>query len=208
MVDFSWIYALYLIDPRAVWKGQLALLLMSVAAGAVLIIRVNPDSEALRRLERGAVASILVIVGLEFAVIIGYFLYPSYLNHTEAANAAVSWLGWEGYPLYPRLDIGDVYGLQYGPAFYQVTGFFLWLLGPSTAASKIPGLIAFTLSQVLSFVTLRRMGAGAAEALAITGMQCLVLFGFTDQGYVSGVRPLWFSPHRPLSLLQPMRPRW
>ena len=189
VVDFSWIYGLYSIDPRAVWKGQLVLLLAFVAVAAVLVLPVNLESRALRWLKRSGVTSILVIVGLEFAFLIRYLLYPSYLNHTEAANAAVAWLGWEGYPLYPRLDTGDVYGLQYGPAFYQVTGFFLWLLGPSTVASKIPGLIAFTLSQVLSFVTLWRMGAGATEALAMTGVQCLVLAGFRDQGYVSGVRP-------------------
>jgi hypothetical protein len=189
VVDFSWIYALYSIDPRAVWKGQLVLLLALVAAAAVLVLPVNLESGALRWLKRSGVTSILVIVGLEFAFLLRYLLYPSYLNHTEAANAAVAWLGWEGYPLYPRLDTGDVYGLQYGPAFYQVTGFFLWLLGPLTAASKIPGLIAFTLSQVLSFVTLRRMGGGAGEALAMTGVQCLVLAGFTDQGFAAGVRP-------------------
>ncbi len=44
----------------------------------------------------------------------------STLNHAEANTAAVSWLGWEGYPLYPRLDGGDVYGLQYGSALYQL----------------------------------------------------------------------------------------
>jgi len=69
-----------------------------------------------------------------------------------------------------------------------VTGFFLWLLGPSIGASKIPGLGAFALSQVLSFVTLRRSGAGVTEALTLTGAQCVVLAGFTDQGFVSGVR--------------------
>src|SRR5262249_54579676 len=75
-----------------------------------------------------------------------------------------------------------------GPAFYQVMGFFLWLFGPSIGVSKIPGLIGFALSQVLSFVTLRRSGAGVVEGLTLTGVQCLVLAGFTDQGYVSGVR--------------------
>jgi hypothetical protein len=154
-----------------------------------MFIPLNWDSLALRWLKRCAVASILVIVGLEFAVVLRYLLYPSYLNHAEAADTAVSWLGWEGYPLYPRLDIGDIYGLQYGPAFFQVTGFFLWLFGPSTAASKIPGLIAFALSQVVSFVTLRRTGAGVEETLTMTGLQCLILAGFTDQGFVSGVRP-------------------
>lgn len=128
------------------------------------------------------------MAGLQFAVLIHYLLYPSYLNHAEANAAAVSWLGWEGYPLYPPLDKGDVYGVAYGPALYQVTGFFLWLFGPSIGTSKIPGLTAFALSQVLSFATLWRAGLGVGGALTMTGMQCLLQAGFTDQGYVSGVR--------------------
>jgi len=187
-IDLSYLYALYSIDPRAVWKGQLVLLLMLGTTAVVMIVHLNPESRALRWFKGCGVTVIIIMVLLQLALLTGYFFYPSYLNHAEASNAAVSWLGWEGYALYPRLGTGDVYGLQYGPAFYQATGFFLWLFGPSIAASKIPGLIEFVLSQVLSFVTLRRSGAGAAEALTITGVQCLVLAGFTDQGFVSGVR--------------------
>jgi hypothetical protein len=73
----------------------------------------------------------------------------------------------------------------------------------------MPGLIAFALSQVMSFVTLRRSGAGVAEALTMTGVQCLVLAGFTDQGFVSGVRSddSYFLPRRPLSLWQYLCPQ-
>jgi hypothetical protein len=187
-IELSAIYYLYSIDPRAVWKGQLALMILVAAAAAAKFITLNPESRGLRRLKHFGVAGIAVMVALQFAVLVRYLFYPSYLNHVEAITAAVSWLGWEGYPLYPRLDGGDVYGLQYGPVLFQVTGFFLWLLGPSIGASKIPGLMAFALSQVLSFVTLRRAGASVAEALTMTGVQCVVLAGFTDQGYVSGVR--------------------
>ena len=187
-IDLSALYPLYSIDPRAVWKGQLAVLIAVVAAAAVMVIPLNPESRGLYWLKRCGVAGILLIGALQFALLIRYLFYPSYLNHMEATVAAVSWLGWEGYPLYPRLDTGDAYGLPYGPALYQITGFFLWVLGPSIGASKVLGLAAFTLSQVLSFVTLRRSGASVTEALTMTGVQCLVLAGFTDQGYVSGVR--------------------
>jgi hypothetical protein len=187
-VDLSPLYFLYSIDPRAVWKGQLALLIGVAAAAAMMVIPLNPESLGLRWLKRCGIAGIVVLAALLFAVLIRYLSYPSYLNHAEAFFAAVSWLGWEGYPLYPRLDGGDVYGLPYGPALYQLIGFFLWLLGPSIVASKVSGLTAFALSQVLSFLTLRRSGAGVAEALTMTGVQCVVLAGFTDQGYVSGVR--------------------
>ena len=187
-IDLSPIYFLYSIDPRAVWKGQLALLIAVAAAMAMMVIPLNPKSRGLSWFKRCSCAGIIVLAAVQFIVVIRYLFYPSYLNHAEAIVAAVSWLGWEGYPLYPRLDTGDVYGLQYGPALYQVTSFFLWLFGPSIGASKIPGLAAFAVSQVLSYITLRRSGAGVAAALTMTAAQCVVLAGFTDQGYVSGVR--------------------
>ena len=112
----------------------------------------------------------------------------STLNRAEANTAAVSWLGWEGYPLYPRLDGGDVYGLQYGSALYQVNRVRSLAARAMDGALKILGLTAFALSQILSFVTLRRTGAGVAEALTMTGVQCVVLAGFTDQAYASGMR--------------------
>jgi len=193
-IDLSFLYPLYSLDPRAVWKGQLALLIAVAAAAAVLVIPLNAESRGLRWVKRCGVAGIMLVGALQFALLIRYPFYPSYLNHGEATDAAVSWLGWEGYPLYPRLDTGDVYGVQYGPAFYQVTGFFLWLFEPSIAASKIVGLTAFALSQVLSFLTLRRTGSSVAAALTMTGAQCVVLAGFTDQGTPFGVRsdPLLF----------------
>jgi hypothetical protein len=187
-IDLSPLYPLYSIDPRAVWKGQLALLIAVAGAAIVMVKPPNPDTRGLLWLKRCGVAGIAIIAVLEFAVLIRYLFYPSYLNHAEAIDAAVSWLSWEGYPLYPQLDTDDIYLAPYGPVFYQVTGFFLWLLGPSIGASKIPGLMAYVLSQILCFVTLRRTGAGVVAALAMTGVQCAILAGFTDQGYVSGVR--------------------
>jgi hypothetical protein len=187
-IDLSPLYPLYSIDPRAVWKGQLALLIAAAGTAIVMVIPPNPDSRGLLWLKRCGVSGIAIMAVLQFAVLIRYLFFPSYLNHAEAVVAAVSWLGWEGYPLYPRLDTGDVYGLNYGPALFQVNGFFLWLFGPSIGASKILGLTAFTLSQPLCFVTLRRTGAGVSEALTMTGVQCVVQAGFTDQGFVSGVR--------------------
>jgi hypothetical protein len=187
-IDLSFLYPLYSLDPRAVWKGQLALLLSVGTAAAVMVIPLNPESRGLRWLKHCGAAGIMLVGALQFALLIRYLFYPSYLNHGEANNVAVSWLGWEGYPLYPRLDTGDVYGVQYGPAFYQAIGFFLWLFEPSIAASKILGLTAFALSQVLSFLTVRRTGSGVAAALTMTAVQCVVLAGFTDQGIAWGVR--------------------
>ena len=142
-IDLSFLYPLYSIDPRSVWKGQFALLIAAAVGVFLAVIALDPDSRSLRWLKRCGVAGITIMTAVQFAVVIGYLFYPGYLNHAEANVASVSWLGWEGYPLYPRLDVGDVYGVAYGPALYQVTGFFIWLFGPSIGASKILGLTAF-----------------------------------------------------------------
>jgi hypothetical protein len=131
-IDISPLYPLYSVDPRAVWKGQLALLIAMAGAAIVMVTPLNPESRGLLWLKRCSVAGIAIMAVMELAVVVGHLFYPGYLNHVEANVAAVSWLGWEGYPLYPRLDVGDVYGVAYGPALYQATGFFLWLFGPST----------------------------------------------------------------------------
>jgi hypothetical protein len=208
-IDLSFLYPLYSLDPRAVWKGQLTVIIAVVAAAAVMVIPLNPYSRGLRWLKRCGVAGIMLMGALQFALLIRYLFYPAYLNHAEAVVAAVSWLGWEGYPLYPRLDTGDAYGVLYGPALFQLNGFFLWLFGPSISASKILGLTAFALSQVLSFVTLRRSGSGVGEALTMTGVQCLMLAGFTDQGMAFGVRsdPLLFLASQTAVLVATSAPR-
>jgi hypothetical protein len=188
LIDLSPLYPLYSIDPRAVWKGQLALLIALATAVAVTLIPLSSGSRGLQWLKRCGLVAVLLMGAIEIFLLLRYLLYPSYLNHAEAMVVATSWLGWEGYPLYPGPDGGNVYGAQYGPFLFQIIGFFLWLFGPSIGASKIPGYTAFALSQVMSFATLRRAGAGAGEALAMTAVQCVVLAGFTDQGFVFGAR--------------------
>src|SRR5215469_14400266 len=124
-----------------------------------MVLPLNAGSRLLRWLKFCCVAGIASMTILQFALLVRYLFYPSYINHGEALVTEISWLNWEGYPLYPPLDTGDVYAEPYGPALFQATGFFLWLFGPSIGASKILGLTAFALSQILSFVTLRLTGA-------------------------------------------------
>jgi hypothetical protein len=179
---------LYSINPRAVWPGLLALIGLLCLAAAVMTKPPAPGSRIVRTLQCSAVLAILVVLPLHAALLIAYLHYPSYLDHMEANVAAVSWLGWQRYPIYPSLTTGDVYGVPYGPVVYQGIGFALWLLGPSIASSKAFCLVAFFLVQVLSFIVLRRSGASTVEALAITAAQCAVQAGFTSQGYAGGVR--------------------
>ena len=71
-IDLSSIYFLYSIDPRAVWKGQLALLICVAAAAVVAVIPFNPQSRGLRWLKGCGVAGIVVLAALQIAVLIRY----------------------------------------------------------------------------------------------------------------------------------------
>ena len=86
----SFLYPLYSIDPRSVWKGQLALLLVVVATATVSVIPLNPQSRALRWLKAGGVAGVAAMAVVQFAILVRYLSYPGYLNHAEANVAAVS----------------------------------------------------------------------------------------------------------------------
>jgi hypothetical protein len=80
-IDLSFLYPLYSLDPLAVWKGQLALLISLAVAAAVSLIPLNPESRALRWLKICGVAGIMFLGALQFALLIRYLFYPSYLNH-------------------------------------------------------------------------------------------------------------------------------
>ena len=80
------------------WKAQLALLLVVVATPTVSVIPLKTQSRsALAEGRRRGVAAMAVLL---FALLVRYLSYPDNLNHAEANVAAVSWLGWEGYPLH------------------------------------------------------------------------------------------------------------
>lgn len=182
-------HRLFAINPRVVWPGLLTLLFVGVAAALLTIIAPAPRSVWASRLIRYGASAMAIIVVVQLGFAGAYLLYPSYFDHVEAVNMAVSWLGWNGSPLYPSPETGDIYGLQYGPLFYQANGFFLWLFGPSIPASKIMGIVAFIAAPVLSLFSLRRAGSTLTETLFLTGAQLIVQAGFDDQGYVFGARP-------------------
>lgn len=179
---------LYSLNPRAVWPGALSLALLMVAAPLVAAVSLTSGSRLVRAGIYTLAAAVLVVLPLHAAVLADYFFYPSYLDHMEASVTAVSWLGWEGHPLYPSPATGDLYSFPYGPIAYQALGVTMGLFGASIASSKILGIMAFGLCQLLSFVLLRRSGASVTEALLITAAQCAIQAGFTSQGYAGGVR--------------------
>ena len=169
---------LYNLDPRATWPGFFSVLIVAVGALAVVIIHPRPGSVWRPRFIWFGSASILVLFTVQFAIMIVYVAYSNYIDDSEPAIVAASWLGWQGSPFYPPVETGDVYGVPYGPVLLQANGFILWLFGPSVAASKILGAGAFVTTQILAFVVFRRSGATFIEALTFVGTQCLLQSAF------------------------------
>jgi len=179
---------LYSIDPRAPWQGMLTLIILLITVPIFVIYPYLLSQRIAWTIKYGCIVAVIIVFPLHATFLLDYLHYPNYLDLMEPNIAAVSWLGWEGYPLYPSLTTGDAYCVPYGPLLYQALGFTLWLIGPSIAASKALGMAAFATTALLSFVALRRSGAGVVEALTIAAAQCAVAAGFTSQGYAGGVR--------------------
>ncbi|MFQ5763506.1 MAG: hypothetical protein ACE5GT_01120, partial [Rhodospirillales bacterium] len=51
-----------------------------------------------------------------------YLAYPAYLDHGEAAVAAMSWHVFQGLPAYPAFDDPDQITNLYGPVTYLIHG--------------------------------------------------------------------------------------
>jgi hypothetical protein len=179
---------LYGINQRLVWPGILVLILMLLGAAAARLMPPIFGAAWVGRLTRGAVLALGALVAFQVVLAGDYFLYPGYIDWAEPMIAAASWIGWRGEHLYPLLDKGDVFGNWYGPVLFQITGFSLWLFGPSIAGSKVLAIAAFTATPFVSFRMLRQNGATPSEALVLTLVQILLQAGFTNQAIAFGVR--------------------
>jgi hypothetical protein len=117
-----------------------------------------------------------------------YLVYPGFLDWVEPGAAGISWLAWQGAPIYPPLATGPIYSQVYGPLLFQAVGFFLGLLGPSIAISKIPGVAAFAVAHLATYLMLRHNQASRGLSLIIAATLCVVQAGFANQAYAFGVR--------------------
>src|SRR6266404_4301155 len=73
-----------------------------------------------------------------------YLGLPIYEDDFEASIVEVSWLTFNGFPMWPDLKTGgNLYGVLYGPMTYLVYWPSFATLGPSVFASKLVGIICF-----------------------------------------------------------------
>lgn len=178
---------LFEIDPRLTWLGMLGVILMLAAAAAVRFVAPGAWVKPAALLVAIALG---ILAFLQLLLACSYFFYPRYSDWIEPMVVAASWIGWRGGHFYPALSGGDMMGNWYGPVLYQLSGFFLWLFGPSIGSSKVLGVATFVGEQFLAFWMLKRIGASRAEAVVLTSVQFCCRQVSTSRASRSGRGPM------------------
>lgn len=103
-----------------------------------------------------------------------YLTWRGFSEQGEVNFSAVSWLLYQGYPLYVPFDSPTRYSLQHGPNIYIINGFFMKLFGPSYVTAKIAGIAALLLSIGL---TARRLYEDLDQkwTFILLGIECWLL---------------------------------
>jgi len=92
-------------------------------------------------LTAASVVVVLAYAGLALA----YLFSPVFSDHVEASVPGTAWYHAQGHPLYHAPDSVERYNLPYGPCLYLAVEASQHCLGPSIAASKLPGVLALLL---------------------------------------------------------------
>lgn len=115
-----------------------------------ILLKLNIHGKTSRLIEYACGYSTPVFFFVYLMMGVLYLFYPNYLSHIEPT---VAWLGVllkSGGCLYPvPLGSYPYYGILYGPALFEIQMVFQGLGLPTLVSSKLPGLIAFTLSSLI-----------------------------------------------------------
>lgn len=177
----------------------LLLFFLAAAAGSRLLraVTVRPPVGRLVLL----LASLTIILAY-VALVIWYLRQPAFFDQAEPTIPAVAAVLGAGKPLYPALDAPERYAHIYGPALFLLQAAALSLLGPSIAASKVPGAAAALIGLVAAYAVFRRR-VEVRGAVAGTAMCALVFSTFDNASYWTRSDPLivlcvvsgLFAPH-------------
>lgn len=90
-------------------------------------------------------------IGLLVVNPISHLLWPGFIDHAgEVTMASLSWLLYQGQPLYTTADSPYLYSLEHGPILYLLQGAFLTLLDPGFLTAKLHSFLAIIAVLTLS----------------------------------------------------------
>jgi hypothetical protein len=99
----------------------------------------------------------LVGIAILFTVSFVYLWRIVLLDHAgEVTLSAVSWLLYNGSPLYTTVDAPERYSLQHGPIIYLVVGGIMKLLGPSILTAKLSSVVSLLAISAISWCWFKR----------------------------------------------------
>jgi hypothetical protein len=104
-----------------------------------------------------------------------YLRWNGFAEQGEVNFSAVSWLLYQGYPLYTDIDYPGRYSLQHGPIVYLIAGAFMKLFGPSYITAKLSGIVALVLSILISWIWFSKL-IDKKYAFFLLGLETWILF--------------------------------
>jgi len=104
-----------------------------------------------------------------------YLGWSGFGEQGEVNFASVSWLLYQGYPLYTDIDFPARYSLQHGPIIYILAGGIMKMLGPSFITAKLSGIIALLCAVVISWVWFAKL-IDKKSAFLLVGLETWILF--------------------------------
>jgi hypothetical protein len=104
-----------------------------------------------------------------------YLQWNGFAEQGEVNFSTVSWLLYQGYPIYTDIDFPSRYSLQHGPIVYLLAGGIMKLLGPSYLTAKLSGILALVASVVVSWIWFSKL-IGKKYAFLLLGLESWILF--------------------------------
>ena len=100
----------------------------------------------------GALSAIVLFVVNSFS----HVLWNGFIDHAgEVTMTALSWLLYNGNPLYTALDAPERYSLQHGPMLYIVVGGVMKILGPGFHTAKLASFFSIIAIVIISWLWLK-----------------------------------------------------
>lgn len=104
-----------------------------------------------------------------------YLKWNGFAEQGEVNFSTVSWLLYQGYPIYTDIDFPSRYSLQHGPIVYLIAGGIMKLFGPSYITAKLSGIVALVASVLISWIWFSKL-IDKKYAFLLLGLETWILF--------------------------------
>jgi hypothetical protein len=140
------------------------------------------------------IIAIGLVINYLFLVLF-YAFTSTFSDQIEPTIASISWLFYNGEPIYHSQDSAQQYSMLYGPILYVLGGFLLGLFQPTIFSAKLLGVLPATGSLVVLVLAFRKM-IGIKTGIICLGFISLIMIA----GPLSLFSTIFWSRPDPLIL--------